>query len=88
MKSRSAASSAFTVVMQGHVVKADVVLASHEALVSDVSVLRAISWEAVIMDERERVPSALAKAFQAAREMEMRLRIVLQSSPLAQVILR
>ena len=67
-------------------VKADVVLASHEALVSDVSVLRAIPWEAVIIDERDRVPSALGKAYQAARDLEMRSRVVLQSSPLQQVL--
>ena len=71
--------------VQGHVVKADVVLASHEALVSDVSMLRAIPWEAVVVDERERLPSALAKAYQAAGDLEARCRLTLQSSPLQQV---
>ena len=66
-------------------IKADVVLASHEALVSDVSVLRAISWEVVIIDERERSPTALAKAYQAASDLDVQCRMTLHSSPLQQV---
>ena len=59
--------------------KADVVLASYEALVSDVSMLKSIAWEAVLVDERDRVPSALAKAYQAASELETPCRLVLQN---------
>ena len=65
--------------------KADVVLVSHEALVSDVSMLKGMAWEAVLVDERDRAPSALAKAYQAVSELETPCRLVLNNAPPEQV---
>lgn len=60
-------------------VQPDVVLASFDALASDVSHLQPIEWEAIIVDERCVVQSNLVKAHQALREVESNFRLLLPS---------
>ena len=57
----------------------DVVLASFDALASDISHLQPIDWEAVVVDERCKVQSNLVKAHQALREVESNFRLLLPS---------
>ena len=59
------------------VVQPDVVLASFDALASDISHLQPIEWEAVVVDERCKVQSNLVKAHQALREVESNFRLLL-----------
>ncbi|KAK9823247.1 hypothetical protein WJX72_001331 [[Myrmecia] bisecta] len=66
------------------VVKPDVMLATYEAAVSDTPVLRSISWEVLIVDERNRQRSGLAKAHQALREVDTRHRLLLSHGALTQ----
>lgn len=61
------------------VVQPDMVLASFDALASDISHLQPIEWEAVVVDERCKVQSNLAKAHQALREVESNFRLLLPS---------
>lgn len=61
------------------VVQPDVVLASFDALASDISHLQPIDWEAVVVDERCKVQSNLAKAHQALRDVESNFRLLLPS---------
>lgn len=59
------------------VVQPDVVLASFDALASDISHLQPIEWEAIVVDERCMVQSNLVKAHQALREVESNFRLLL-----------
>lgn len=61
------------------VVQPDVVLASFDALASDISHLQPIDWEAVVVDERCKVQSNLAKAHQSLRDVESNFRLLLPS---------
>ena len=61
------------------VVQPDVVLASFDALASDISHLQPIEWEAIVVDERCMVQSNLVKAHQALREVESNFRLLLPS---------
>ncbi|KAL3149213.1 hypothetical protein ABBQ32_002039 [Trebouxia sp. C0010 RCD-2024] len=65
--------------MPHKVVQPDVVLASFDALASDISHLQPIDWEAVVVDERCKVQSNLAKAHQALRDVESNFRLLLPS---------
>ena len=65
--------------------KADVVLAPYDALSQDSGLLSAISWNLVVVDERKRVRSALAKAYGPIRELEAKHRLLLSHGHLAQV---
>lgn len=69
------------------VVQPDVVLVTYDALVSDVSQLQPIEWEAVVVDERNRVQASLAKAHQALRELDGNFRLLLASGNPAVVCL-
>lgn len=51
------------------VVCPDVILVGYDALVSDIAQLQEVDWEVAVLDERECVPSTLAKAHQALREI-------------------
>ena len=61
------------------VVQPDVVLVTYDALTSDISQLQPIEWEAVVVDERNRVQPSLAKAHQAVRDLECNFRLQLAS---------
>ena len=61
------------------VVQPDVVLASFDAVASDISHLQPIEWEAIVVDERCMVQSNLVKAHQALREVESNFRLLLPS---------
>lgn len=61
------------------VVQPDVVLASFDALASDISHLQPIEWEAIVVDERCTVQLNLVKAHQALREVESNFRLLLPS---------
>ena len=61
------------------VVQPDVVLASFDAIASDVTQLQPIEWEAIVVDERNKVQSNLAKAHQALREVDSSFRLLLPS---------
>lgn len=60
-------------------VQPDVVLASFDALASDISHLQPIEWEAIVVDERCTVQLNLVKAHQALREVESNFRLLLPS---------
>ena len=60
-------SEVFRVCLQ--VVCPDVILIGYDALVSDLAQLQEVEWEVAVLDERDCVPSTLAKAHQALREM-------------------
>ena len=47
----------------------DVILIGYDALVSDTAQLQEVEWEVAVLDERDCVPSTLAKAHQALREL-------------------
>lgn len=61
------------------VVQPDVVLASFDAVASDVSQLQPIEWEAIVVDERNKVQSNLARAHQALREVDSSSKLLLPS---------
>lgn len=61
------------------VVQPDVVLASFDALASDISHLQPIEWEAIVVDERCTVQLNLVKAHQALREVDSNFRLLLPS---------
>lgn len=61
------------------VVQPDVVLASFDAVASDISHLQPIEWEAIVVDERCMVQSNLVKAHQALREVKSNFRLLLPS---------
>lgn len=66
------------------VFKADVVLASYEAVCSDAN-LQAISWNLVIVDERKRMRSALSKVYVSLADFEVKHRLLISSSHSSQV---
>lgn len=61
------------------VVQPDVVLVTYDALTSDISQLQPIEWEAIVLDERNRVQPSLSKAHQALRELDANFRLLLAS---------
>ncbi len=61
------------------VVQPDVVLLTYDALTSDISQLQPIEWEAIVVDERNRVQPSLSKAHQALRELDANFRLLLAS---------
>ena len=61
------------------VVQPDVVLVTYDALTSDISQLQPIEWEAIVVDERNRIQPSLAKAHQALRELDANFRLLLAS---------
>ena len=65
--------------MYVQVVQPDVVLVTYDALISDMSQLQPIEWEAIAVDERNRVQPSLAKAHQALRELDANFRLLLPS---------
>ena len=67
------------------VVQPDVVLVTYDALTSDMSQLAPIEWEAIAVDERNRVQPSLAKAHQALRELDANFRLLLPSGNPAKV---
>jgi len=58
-----------------------VVLATYEALAGDAGALRAITWEALVLDERGRPAAAAAKAPAALGELTGRWRLLLSHAP-------
>lgn len=63
------------------VVKPDVVLATYEALAGDAGALRAITWEALVLDDRGRPRAAVAKATAALGELTGRWRMLMSHAP-------
>ncbi len=61
------------------VVQPDVVLVTYDALTSDISQLQPIEWEAIVVDERNRIQPSLSKAHQALRELDANFRLLLAS---------
>ncbi len=61
------------------VVQPDVVLVTYDALTSDISQLQPIEWEAIVVDERNRIQPSLFKAHQALRELDANFRLLLAS---------
>jgi len=70
-----------TLSARAQVVKPDVVLATYEALAGDAGALRAITWEALVLDERGRPAAAVAKAAAALGELTGRWRLLLSHAP-------
>ncbi len=60
--------------------KPEVVLATYEALAGDAGALRAITWEALVLDDRGRPRAAVAKAAAALGELAGRWRLLLSHS--------
>lgn len=67
------------------IVKADVVLASHEALAGDSAALRTVNWECIVLDQRDRLRSSLSKAAAALHDVPARHRLLLSHSHPRQV---
>ncbi|KAL0025228.1 hypothetical protein WJX77_008845 [Trebouxia sp. C0004] len=61
------------------VVQPDVVLVTYDALTSDISQLQPIEWEAIVVDERNRIQPSLSKALQVLRELDANFRLLLAS---------
>ena len=61
------------------VVQPIAVLVTYDALTSDISPLQPIEWEAIVVDERNRVQPSLSKAHQALRELEANFKLLLAS---------
>lgn len=59
--------------------KADVVLAPYEAVYADPN-LQGITWTLIIVDERKRMRSALAKTYASLADFETKHRLVLSQS--------
>lgn len=55
-------------------------LATYEALAGDAGALRAITWEALVLDDRGRPRAAVAKAAAALGELAGRWRLLLSHS--------
>ena len=66
------------------VAKADVVVASYEALAGDAAALGALPWELICCDERTRMASGLGRAYQALAGFDARARAVVSSPALLQ----
>ena len=64
--------------------KADVVLAPYEAVYADPN-LQGIAWNLVIVDERKRMRSALAKTYASIADLETKHRLLLSQSYPSQV---
>ena len=71
---------------QVQVAKPDVVITSYEALVSDAAALKALSWDMVALDERTRMQSALARAYQAIYGVHCRARALVAHSSLLKTV--
>ena len=54
--------------VQSQVIKPDVVLTSMEALAGDAAELQQVSWDLIIVDERSRARSSVAKAHSALKD--------------------
>ena len=61
------------------------VLTTHETLAGDGSALRGITWECIVMDQRDRMRTSFAKAVAAMRELPARHRLLLSHSHPTQV---
>ncbi len=70
---------AIVVALLMQVVQPDVVLVTYDALTSDISQLQPIEWEAIVVDERNRIQPSLSKAHQALRELEANFKLLLAS---------
>ena len=67
------------------IVKAEIVLAPFEAVIADNGLLSSLSWNIVVVDDRKRVKSTLAKALPAIKELDCKHRILLSQGDLALV---
>lgn len=65
--------------------KADVVVAPYEAVSGENGLLSAVAWNLVVVDERKRMRSALAKAHQSIGELETKHRLLLSHGHPSQV---
>ena len=72
--------------LQVQVPKPDVVITSFEALVSDASALKALSWDVVVVDERTRMASALSRAYQALYGVHCRARAIVAHPSLLKTV--
>ena len=66
--------------------KPDVVITSFEALVSDASALKALSWDVVVVDARTRMASALSRAYQALYGVHCRARAIVAHPSLLKTV--
>jgi hypothetical protein len=71
---------------QVQVPKPDVVITSFEALVSDATALKALSWDFVAVDERTRMLSALSRTYQAVYGIHCRARAIVAHSSLLKTV--
>lgn len=62
-------------------------MAAHEAVGLDNGLLSAISWNLIVVDERKRVRSALAKAFASVKSLDCQHRLLLSQTDLSTVSL-
>lgn len=65
--------------LRTQVAKADVVVASYEALASDGGALGALPWELIAVDERTRAGPALGRVYQALAGCDTRARALVSS---------
>lgn len=70
---------------RAQVVKAEVVITTHETLAGDGAALRGITWDCIIMDQRDRMRTSFAKAVAALRDLPSRHRLLLSHTHPTQV---